>query len=76
MLLATIATAHPIAAPTIPIRGINSRSRPTLRARATAEFARFHDVRPKVIRTRSTSPQALPTSIAPVTMIIEDRPDW
>ena len=62
-LVMMIATAQPDAAPVIPYRGMRSRSRPTFTNTAIRPLARLQLLRPVVIRTMSTWPHAVATSM-------------
>ena len=62
-LVMVIATAHPMAAPVIPYFGISRRSRLTLTATAISPLARLQLLRPEVIRTMSTWPHAVASSM-------------
>ena len=73
-LVTMIAAAHPIAAPVIPNRGMRSRSRPTLITSAAMPLARLQLLRPVVIKTMSTWPQAVASSIVRPRMIITRCP--
>ena len=59
-----IDTAHAMAAPSIPNRGIRTRFRPTFRIKATAVLRRFQELLPPISKTTVTLPVPRFTNIA------------
>ena len=73
-LVTMMAMAHPIAAPVMPYRGMSTRSRLTFTPTARSPLIRLQALRPVVISTMSTWPQAVASSMVTPRMSITSAP--